>query len=398
MAEIVRRRSWGGVLPLGRHVSISGSSFIHAPSVSIAPSSFQEEQNARHHKQFKLEQALASAVAFSITISSNPAQTSTGGPSQTCRPNQPETVSLLQGLGIRGSVDARQLADLKIRAVNVPTGESRTTVASADIRHLALEGRITGALTAPTIDATLTAETARLPAGRLGKVDATFKATPTGDASASGPLIQLTADARATGLALTDKALAQAVGTEASLRLRGTGTLNGPFTFETLELKSPTITGQFAGRAGSSEVQGHLGIAAPDLAKFGDVAGLGLRGSAKLSAEVEGTPRANRFNVKIDGHATQFATGIAAVDGLFGGRLDVRGGVRLEPNGSVGFDGVRFSGAHAQGSIAGTATPERADVAVALTIPTLARADDRLTGRAEIDAKLTGTLEHPGAM
>ena len=47
--------------------------------------------------------------------------------------------------------------------------------------------------------------------------------------------------------------------------------------------------------------------------------------------------------------------------------------------------------------IAGAATPEQADVAVVFTIPTLARADDRLTGRAEISAKLTGTLEHPGA-
>src|SRR3954466_9589878 len=58
MAEIVRRRSFGAVLPLGRHASISGSSLIQCASVSIAPSSFQEEQNARHHKQFKLEQAL----------------------------------------------------------------------------------------------------------------------------------------------------------------------------------------------------------------------------------------------------------------------------------------------------------------------------------------------------
>src|SRR3954462_11133209 len=58
IAEIVRRRSWGGVLPLGRHVSISGSRSIHAPSVSIALSSFQEGQNARHHNQFKIEQAL----------------------------------------------------------------------------------------------------------------------------------------------------------------------------------------------------------------------------------------------------------------------------------------------------------------------------------------------------
>src|SRR3954464_1703569 len=62
IAEIVRRRSFGAVLPLGRHASISGSRSIHAPSVRIAPSSFQEEQNARHHKQFKLEQALVMAT------------------------------------------------------------------------------------------------------------------------------------------------------------------------------------------------------------------------------------------------------------------------------------------------------------------------------------------------
>src|SRR3954471_11717812 len=37
MAVIVRRRSWGGVLPLGRHASISGSSLIHCVSVSMAP-------------------------------------------------------------------------------------------------------------------------------------------------------------------------------------------------------------------------------------------------------------------------------------------------------------------------------------------------------------------------
>src|SRR4051812_13055309 len=66
MAEIVRRRSWGGVLPLGRHASISGSRSIHAPSVSIALSSFQEGQNARHHNQFKLEQALVARFIWTI--------------------------------------------------------------------------------------------------------------------------------------------------------------------------------------------------------------------------------------------------------------------------------------------------------------------------------------------
>src|SRR3954466_15525464 len=37
MAEIVRRRSFGAVLPLGRHASTSGSSLIQCASVSIAP-------------------------------------------------------------------------------------------------------------------------------------------------------------------------------------------------------------------------------------------------------------------------------------------------------------------------------------------------------------------------
>src|SRR4051812_11961709 len=61
MAESVRRRSFGCVLPLGRHASTNGSKLIHCASDTIALSSFQKEQNARHHKQFKGEQALGRA-------------------------------------------------------------------------------------------------------------------------------------------------------------------------------------------------------------------------------------------------------------------------------------------------------------------------------------------------
>src|SRR3982750_4731227 len=57
MAEIVRRRSWGGVLPLGRHVSISGSSFIQCASASIAPP-HPGGAKAIPVRRFKVEQAL----------------------------------------------------------------------------------------------------------------------------------------------------------------------------------------------------------------------------------------------------------------------------------------------------------------------------------------------------
>src|SRR5215203_4925067 len=49
------------------------------------------------------------AVAFSITISSNPAQTSTGGPGQTSRPNQPETVSQPKMLASNSEASTHQL-------------------------------------------------------------------------------------------------------------------------------------------------------------------------------------------------------------------------------------------------------------------------------------------------
>src|SRR3954468_6483787 len=73
MAEMVRRRSFGCVLPLGRHASTNGSKFVHCASDTIALSSFQKEQNARHHKQFKREQALgiSSVVDWRCSIVSS---------------------------------------------------------------------------------------------------------------------------------------------------------------------------------------------------------------------------------------------------------------------------------------------------------------------------------------
>src|SRR3954470_1449497 len=68
MAEMVRRRSFGCVLPLGRHASTNGSKVVHCASDTIALSSFQKEQNARHHKQFKREQALERDAEFLIEL------------------------------------------------------------------------------------------------------------------------------------------------------------------------------------------------------------------------------------------------------------------------------------------------------------------------------------------
>jgi hypothetical protein len=53
---------------LGRHASTNGSKLIHRASDSIALSSFQEEQNARHHNWFKFKQALENARLPAIKL------------------------------------------------------------------------------------------------------------------------------------------------------------------------------------------------------------------------------------------------------------------------------------------------------------------------------------------
>src|SRR3954452_12816410 len=67
------------------HPSFSRLSTSGPPSTNHSPTSTSR-------RLLSSSTSSPSAVAFSITISSNPAQTSTGGPSQTSRPNQPESV------------------------------------------------------------------------------------------------------------------------------------------------------------------------------------------------------------------------------------------------------------------------------------------------------------------
>ena len=70
--------------------------------------------------------------------------------------------------------------DLKVSASAVPTVEGKTVAGGAEIRRLAFDGTVAGPLAGPRIAGSLQAEDARLPVGRLAKLDATFSAIPSG--------------------------------------------------------------------------------------------------------------------------------------------------------------------------------------------------------------------------
>lgn len=298
-------------------------------------------------------------------------------------------------LDIGGNVAADRVLDLKVSARALPTQGEKTVAGGAEIRSLIFDGAIAGPATGPKIDAKLNLEDARLPAGRLAKVAATFTATPSGPLTDAASRIALNADVSAGGIALSDPALARAVGNSLTLTLRGDADTSGVADIRALEIKTQTASARFAGRAGQPELKGRLDVDAPDLSRFGDVASLALKGALDARFELSGVPKDGRIDAIVAADVARFSTGIAPLDGLAAGRLGAAGTLRLLPAGGYGFRDFKLTGAHVSAALNGTATVTAADIDALIDVPELKHADARTSGRAQITGKLTGTVEKP---
>lgn len=299
-------------------------------------------------------------------------------------------------LDINGGLTADQIADFAITVRSLPNAGNKTAAGGAEIGRLAFDGTIKGPLMGPTVDATLDARDIATPQGRARTVTAKLNASPTGEVTDPATRIGFSADAQASGLAPSDAALARALGDALSISVRGNWR-DGVADIATARLQTPTAQASFNGRVGDKELQGRLAAEAPDLARFASLAGTPLRGAFKFDADISGVPKDGRIDADIDGNVTRFGTGIAAIDGLAGNRVTLKGKVLKLPAGGYGFGNLNLSGAHATARLDGQATVTAANIDARVAIPELRHADARLAGRAELAGKLTGTIERPDA-
>jgi translocation and assembly module TamB len=291
-----------------------------------------------------------------------------------------------------GRITADKVAELTITGVNIADGTKGTVLPGAAIQRLALDARLQGSLDAPAIDGALTVDAARLPSLSLARLSAKLTAVPRGEGPAGSRVLDLTAEAEATGLDVGDAALAEAIGKTARFTLRGSGELAGPIDIAGARFQSTNLSADFAGRVGSDRLDGQLTAEAPDLSGFSSLAKLSLRGAARLAARVEGAPAVGRVTATIDATARDLATGIAPIDGLAEGEARLTGSVSHGPDDMFRADDLRLVGRHATAQIDGAAGPNTADITALLTIPALEKADPRLTGRGEMGAHVTGSL------
>lgn len=298
-------------------------------------------------------------------------------------------VSALARLDVLGRYNADKTLDLRVTAAARPNAGGRTVASGTEIGKLAFDATIKGPVAGPTVVATLDAQDAKLPAGGFSRLGMSFNATPTGTIGEPGTRITLTADGEASGIALTDRALARAVGERVGFTLRGVAQDDGTADFETLRLAMSGVELDYKGKAGKARVLGRLQAVLPDLARFSGLAKRPLGGRAELAADIDATPRLNDYGATLNGKGDRLATGDAVLDRLLAGNLTLAGQVRALA-GDLTVSGLRVAGQHAAFTGDGGIGLQASDLRLALALPDLKRADPRLSGKGDITAQITG--------
>lgn len=205
------------------------------------------------------------------------------------------------------------------------------------------------------------------------------------DPQNSGILRALTAkiDLAASGLDIADAALKAAVGPDLSAQAQVSWRDGDPLIFKTFSAMAQDVTmagtGTVSGLSSGFEFKGQLSLDAPNISRFGPLAGRQIGGGIGATASGTFAPLGGMFDAQISGRAQNARLGIPKVDALLAGqsRFEIRArrdeaGLAIET-----FD-VKTPALAAQGS--GTLASETAALALDVKLDDLARLNAGISG------------------
>ncbi len=304
----------------------------------------------------------------------------------------------LENSALRLDASGRLGADQKIEAHAALHGLPAPETAPFRAKTLEGEFAVTGSVARPDANLRLLVEEALSSAGRVGHFDALVKAVADGPLTNDSAHIDISADALGDELALADRGLADALGDRVTLNLRARATGAGDADIGVAKLETTTAAVNYSGKAGPTVLEGQARVTASDLSRFAHLAKRDLRGALALTAALSGAPAKGNIKAVVSGGVNAPSAGFAAIDGLLGRKLALSGAVETLPGGGLSFDALTFNGDFVQARVDGAATQDTADIGAQIALPDLHRADPRLTGRANVDAKISGSLRKPDAV
>jgi translocation and assembly module TamB len=299
----------------------------------------------------------------------------------------------LASLDIAGMVGADRTLDLSAAARAVPNTATATVVDGVRLDRLTLDARITGTATAPAVQGSLAMAGFANTRFALGSLSASFALAQQGDASAL-----VSADARVTGFVPGDAALAEAVGPDARLVVRGVAS-GGVIALDLAELSGRDWALTYAGRLGGGLVDGRLALDVIRLQRLSALAGRPLGGSVKLGANLAGSGlgrdgATGRLTAVIDAGGGGLSYGDARLNAIAGPNLMLAGILTLA-EGNVAVNALELRSRGARARVDGTVNA--ADIALTATaaLTDIGMLDQRLSGLARASLRLNGRTADP---
>lgn len=294
-------------------------------------------------------------------------------------------------LGAKGSLGADDTINGEVSLHGAPNAAGDRFSA----KRLEGKAQVSGRLERPHATFAFDLDAAEGPFGRVGHVDLRGKASAKDDDSAA-PL-DIEAQGAASDLMLADAALGGALGDKARLSLVARLNEQNVADISLLRLETGAGDVRYSGKAGATQLDGKLSVSAPDLHRFARLAKRDLRGALTLNADLSGAPDKGAVAAVLNGAINAPAVGASAVDGLLGRRVQISGKAATLPDGGFSFDKLALNGEHVTALVGGAATRKKADIVAKIDLPDLHAADPRLSGRADVVAALTGSLDKPDA-
>ncbi len=251
-------------------------------------------------------------------------------------------------------------------------------------------------------DAIIAVEGLDQPTLKLGQLTLNGSGTLTqGDGAQVGG-VQGDVTYTATGIALTDTALAGAVGPRVAGGLGFDWTEGNPLQLRNIDLNGTDygLTGQaqLEGLTDSLNliISGNLGLTASDLTRFAEISGQDLRGAVDVDTKFTFAPVSGAFDIALEGVTNDLAVGIPQADSLIEGqsRLNLtaqrdEAGTRIE-NFEIVTDYVNAK-------ISGTLASENTALRIAAQINETSRIAPGLQGATTLDGTVTQTLTENGS-
>lgn len=265
-------------------------------------------------------------------------------------------------------------------------------------RSLAVDGRITGRLAHPDMDAAVDGRFVALPGAAFDRLRGTARVRPSGPFADAGTRIGLATSGSIEGLTLGADGVDTLVGSSVEWAVDGAFSPSGDVSVERLEVTLPS------GRLTAEGELSDWGLATPgfraraelpDLSELQGLLGRPVSGRAFLDFDARSQGRTVTATLK--GELEDPVTGIPQVDGLLGARTRIDGRGSFDPAGTVDLSGLVIDAERMRAEVAGIVADGGIAFDWSLSLPDLASADPALAGTVAASGNVSGPLDQPTA-